>query len=289
LDASNDAFPFMEIRETTLANGIPARICRVSFSGELAFEVNVDNFYGLAAWELIAEAGAELDITPYGTETMHVLRAEKGLVIIGQDTDGTVTPHDAGMSWAVSKFKDFIGKRSFQRADTSRPDRKHFVGVLPVDGVTRLDEGAQLISAGTPVTPDAGPVPMIGHVTSSYLSAELGRPFGLALVENGFNRMGEIVQSPVGGTLVDVEITSSVFVDPEGSRRDGDAEVRAGSAAGAGAGVDAGAGLAPRQRSEPQSLRRSPAHGLVEPMTEAAVAGPRTVSLGEITFAPQLG
>ncbi|GAA4511888.1 2Fe-2S iron-sulfur cluster-binding protein [Brevibacterium yomogidense] len=221
LDVSNDAFPFMEIRETTLANGIPARICRVSFSGELAFEVNVGNFYGLAAWELIAEAGAEFDITPYGTETMHVLRAEKGLLIIGQDTDGTVTPHDAGMSWAVSKFKDFIGKRSFQREDTARPDRKHFVGVLPVDGATRLDEGAQLISAGTPVTPEVGPVPMIGHVTSSYLSAELGRPFGLALVENGFNRMGEIVQSPVNGELVDVEIVSSVFIDPEGSRRDG--------------------------------------------------------------------
>src|SRR5690625_5938746 len=107
---------------------------------------------------------------------------------------------------------------------------------------------------------------MNGHVTSSYLSAELGRPFGLSLVENGFNLMGEIVQSPVGGTLVDVEITSSVFVDPEGSRRDGDAEVRAGSAAGAGAGVDAGVGRAPRRRSQPRSLRRSPAHGWVVTM-----------------------
>ncbi|SLM88411.1 2Fe-2S iron-sulfur cluster-binding protein [Brevibacterium yomogidense] len=221
IDVSNEAFGFMEFREAQLSNGIPARICRISFSGELAFEVNVSAFYGLAAWELVAEAGEEFDITPYGTETMHVLRAEKGLVIIGQDTDGTVTPHDAGMGWAVSRLKDFIGKRSFQRADTVRPDRKHFVGVLPVDGVTRLDEGAQLIAAGTPVTPEAGPVPMIGHVTSSYVSAELGRPFGLALVENGFNRMGEIVQSPVDGTLVDVEITSSVFIDPEGKRRDG--------------------------------------------------------------------
>ncbi|MGO1653930.1 MAG: 2Fe-2S iron-sulfur cluster-binding protein [Brevibacterium yomogidense] len=221
IEASNEAFGFMEFRETQLSNGIPARICRISFSGELAFEVNVAAFYGLAAWELVAEAGEEFSLTPYGTETMHVLRAEKGLVIIGQDTDGTVTPFDAGMGWAVSKLKDFIGKRSFQRADTARPDRKQFVGVLPVDGVTRLDEGAQLIAAGTPVTPDAGPVPMVGHVTSSYMSAELGRPFGLALVENGFDRMGEIVQSPAGGTLVDVEITSSVFIDPEGKRRDG--------------------------------------------------------------------
>ena len=221
LDVSNEAFGFMEFRHTTLANGVPARICRISFSGELAFEINVEAFYGLAVWEAVAEAGAEFDITPYGTETMHVLRAEKGFIIVGQDTDGTVTPADAGMEWIVSKVKDFIGKRSYSRLDTAREDRKHLVGVLPVDGTTRLDEGAQLIAAGTPITPEAGPVPMIGHVTSSYLSPTLGRPFGLALVENGRNRLGEIVQSPVGGSVVDVELTSPVFFDPEGSRRDG--------------------------------------------------------------------
>ncbi|WCE40242.1 glycine cleavage T C-terminal barrel domain-containing protein [Brevibacterium sp. BDJS002] len=221
LDVSNEAFEFMGFRETTLAGGIPARICRISFSGELAFEINVENFYGLAVWEAVAEAGAEFDITPYGTETMHVLRAEKGFIIVGQDTDGTVTPQDAGMEWIVSKLKDFIGKRSYSRIDTAREDRKHLVGVLPVDGTTRLAEGAQLITSGTPVTPEAGPVPMIGHVTSSYISPSMDRPFGLALVENGRNRTGEIIQSPVGGTLVDVEITSPVFYDPEGNRRDG--------------------------------------------------------------------
>ncbi|MGO2036398.1 MAG: glycine cleavage T C-terminal barrel domain-containing protein, partial [Brevibacterium sp.] len=152
---------------------------------------------------------------------MHVLRAEKGFIIVGQDTDGTVTPQDAGMEWIVSKVKDFIGKRSYSRIDTAREDRKHLVGVLPVDGTTRLAEGAQLITAGTPVTPEAGPVPMIGHVTSSYMSPALDRPIGLALVENGRNRTGEIVQSPLGGELVDVEITSPVFYDPEGNRRDG--------------------------------------------------------------------
>ncbi|TSI15553.1 2Fe-2S iron-sulfur cluster-binding protein [Brevibacterium aurantiacum] len=221
LDVSNEAFEFMGFRETTLANGIPARICRISFSGELAFEINVDTFYGLTVWEAVAEAGAEFGITPYGTETMHVLRAEKGFIIVGQDTDGTVTPQDAGMDWIVSKLKDFIGKRSYSRIDTSREDRKHLVGVLPVDGTTRLAEGAQLITSGTPLTPEAGPVPMIGHVTSSYISPSMDRPFGLALVENGRNRMGEIAQSPVGGELVDVEITSPVFYDPEGNRRDG--------------------------------------------------------------------
>ena len=154
LDVSNDAFGFMEFKEHTLASGVPARICRISFSGELAFEINVEAFYGLALWEAVAEAGAEFDITPYGTETMHVLRAEKGLVIVGQDTDGTVTPQDAGMEWAVSKFKDFLGKRSFQRENTARTDRKQLVGLLPLDRTSKLPEGVQIIEADTPVTPD---------------------------------------------------------------------------------------------------------------------------------------
>src|SRR5205823_6241997 len=128
-----EAFPFMTFRETKLHNGVIARIARISFSGELAYEVNVAGWYGLATWKAIYEAGADFDITPYGTETMHVLRAEKGFPIVGQDTDGTVTPHDLGMSWIVSKQKDFVGKRSLRRPDTARPDRKHLVGLLPHD------------------------------------------------------------------------------------------------------------------------------------------------------------
>ena len=112
-----EAFPFMTFRETTLASGVQARICRISFSGELAYEINIPTWYGLNTWEAVAAAGAEFNITPYGTETMHVLRAEKGYPIVGQDTDGTVTPQDAGMEWVVSKAKDFIGKRSYSRAD----------------------------------------------------------------------------------------------------------------------------------------------------------------------------
>ncbi|MFT3797241.1 2Fe-2S iron-sulfur cluster-binding protein [Microbacterium sp.] len=220
LDVSAQGFGFMEFRETTLADGIPARLCRISFSGELAFEVNVDAFYGLEVWKLVADAGAEFDITPYGTEAMHVLRAEKGFIIVGQDTDGTVTPQDAGMGWVVSKVKDFIGKRSYQRADTARPDRKHLVGVVPVDRATLVREGAQLVASGTPITPQLGPVPTIGHVTSSYYSASLGHPFGLALVHDGRNRIGEIVQA-FAGEIVDVEITEPVWYDPEGIRRDG--------------------------------------------------------------------
>ncbi|MDN6179248.1 MAG: ferredoxin, partial [Micrococcaceae bacterium] len=221
LDLTNENFKFMAFRETTLASGIPARICRISFSGELAFEINVSSWYGLKVWEDVAAAGAEFNITPYGTETMHVLRAEKGFIIVGQDTDGTVTPQDAGMDWVVSKLKDFIGKRSYARADTAREDRHHLVGVLPVNKTTLLPEGAQLVTSGTPITPQQGPVPMEGHVTSSYRSPALGRTFGLALVKNGRNRMGEVVQSLLDGELVDVEIASPILYDPEGSRRDG--------------------------------------------------------------------
>ncbi|WP_461168716.1 2Fe-2S iron-sulfur cluster-binding protein [Arthrobacter sp. Z1-15] len=215
------AFPFMAFRETTLASGVPARVCRISFSGELAYEINVPSWYGLAAWQDVAAAGAEFNITPYGTETMHVLRAEKGYPIVGQDTDGTVTPQDAGMDWAVSKVKDFIGKRSYTRADTARTDRRHLVSVLPVDRTLRLPEGTQLVEKGIPLDPAQGPVPMQGFVTSSYHSAALGRPFALALIRNGRNRIGETLVSAAGNRFVDVIVAETVLFDPEGTRRDG--------------------------------------------------------------------
>ncbi|MFF7721790.1 sarcosine oxidase subunit alpha family protein [Streptomyces luteogriseus] len=219
VDLSAEAFPFMAFRETTLACGVPARICRISFSGELAYEINVSGWYGLAVWEQVHEAGQPYGITPYGTETMHVLRAEKGYIIVGQDTDGTVTPQDAGMSWVVSKQKEFIGKRSFSRADTARTDRKHLVGLLPSDRTTRLPEGTQLVAPD--VTLETVPVPMLGHVTSSYHSPALGRPFALALVAGGRARIGETLLAPVGEDLVPVEVTDCVLYDPEGTKRDG--------------------------------------------------------------------
>jgi sarcosine oxidase, subunit alpha len=216
-----EAFPFMTFRETTLASGVLARICRISFSGELAYEINIPTWYGLNTWEAVAAAGAEFNITPYGTETMHVLRAEKGYPIVGQDTDGTVTPQDAGMEWVVSKVKDFIGKRSYSRADGQREDRKHLVSVLPVDGTLRLPEGTQLVEKGRSANPAYGPVPMEGFVTSSYHSAALGRSFGLALIKNGRNRIGETLVAAAGDQLVDVVVAETVLFDPEGTRKDG--------------------------------------------------------------------
>ncbi|WP_324604532.1 glycine cleavage T C-terminal barrel domain-containing protein, partial [Saccharomonospora iraqiensis] len=216
LDA--ESFPFMAWRTATVA-GCAARVCRISFSGELAFEINVPWWHGRAVWEALIDAGAPEDITPYGTETMHVLRAEKGFPIVGQDTDGTVTPQDLGMGWAVSTKKDdFLGKRSFTRPDTARTDRKQLVGLLPVDTDLVLPEGAQLVADAELPEP---PVPMLGHVTSSYRSAPLGRGFALALVKSGRERLGETVYSPVGDRLAAVTVTEPVFYDKEGARRDG--------------------------------------------------------------------
>jgi sarcosine oxidase subunit alpha len=210
LDVSNAAFPFMTWRDTTAA-GAPARVARISFSGELAYEINVPSWYGLAVWEAVHARGA----MPYGTETMHVLRAEKGYPIVGQETDGTVTPQDLGMGWAVSKRKpDFLGKRSFSRPDTARTDRKQLVGLLPVDPAALLPEGAQLVGA-----PDS--VAMLGHVTSSYRSAALGRTFALALLAGGRERIGETVHAPLGDRVIAATVTTSVLYDKEGTRRDG--------------------------------------------------------------------
>ncbi len=221
LDLDNESFPFMAFKETVLASGIAARVCRISFSGELAYEINVPSWYGLTVWEDVAAAGEEFNITPYGTETMHVLRAEKGFIIVGQDTDGTVTPQDASMEWVVSKVKDFVGKRSFDRVDNQRADRKQLVTVLPADKTLRLPEGTQLINKGVELTQSESPVPMEGFVTSSYHSPALGRSFGMAMIANGRGRIGEELSAFVDGKLVDVVVGETVLFDPEGSRRDG--------------------------------------------------------------------
>jgi sarcosine oxidase subunit alpha len=217
IDLSPDVFPFMTFRDGEVA-GLPARVARVSFSGELAYELNVAGWYGLAMWEAVMAAGEPFGITPYGTEAMHVLRAEKGFPIIGQDTDGTVTPHDLGMSWIVRKDdSDFLGRRSFRRPDTSRTDRKRFVGLLPVDPQALIPEGAQMVAEDT----GRIPMPMVGHVTSSYRSAILGRTFALAMLERGHERVGETVYAPLPEGTIAAVVTTPVFYDPDGARRDG--------------------------------------------------------------------
>ncbi len=215
IDLERESFPFMSVRSADLA-GFPVQLFRVSFSGELAFEVNIDSRYAEQMWRLLMQAGEEFDITPYGTETMHVLRAEKGFVIVGQDTDGSVTPVDLGMNWMLSKDKDYLGKRSLARPDCLREDRKQLVGLLSEDGKTVLPEGTQLVDdTGAPI-----PVPMCGHVTSSYFSACLGHPIALALVAGGRARRDETTFAAMqDGTRVPVRIVSSVFYDAKGERQ----------------------------------------------------------------------
>ncbi|MEP6965681.1 MAG: glycine cleavage T C-terminal barrel domain-containing protein, partial [Polaromonas sp.] len=156
-------------------------------------------------------------ITPYGTETMHVLRAEKGYIIIGQDTDGSVTPFDLGMGGLVTKTKDCLGKRSLARSDTQRPNRKQLVGLLTDDPLVVLPEGAQITSsANVAVTPTL----MEGHVTSSYMSPTIGRSVAMALVKGGLNRMTESIYLPLAdGRTVKATICSPVFYDPKSERQ----------------------------------------------------------------------
>ncbi|TDD92543.1 ferredoxin [Actinomadura darangshiensis] len=212
------AFPFMATREAEVA-GLPARVFRISYSGELAYEINVPSWHGLALWEAVMAAGEPHGIAPYGTETMHVLRAEKGYIVAGQDTDGTVTPHDAGLGWAVKAAGGWVGHRSLHRPDTARADRKRLVGLRPRDPAVVLAEGAQLV-AEPPPAEITHPVPMLGHVTSSYRGT-VGS-FALALLKGGDEREGETLYAVDSGRADAVTVTSPVHYDREGARRDGD-------------------------------------------------------------------
>ena len=214
------SFPFMSYREGTVG-GVSARVYRISFTGELSYEINVPASYALNIWTALMNAGEKYGITPYGTETMHVLRAEKGYIIAGQETDGTTTPDDLGMDWIVSKNKDFIGRRSLSRDDNMRNDRKQLVGLLPTDPDKVIPEGNQITETRLEIPPRGTRIAMIGHVTSSYYSANLGRSFALALIKDGRGRMGDQVYMPTPNGIIAAEITGPIFIDPDGERQDG--------------------------------------------------------------------
>ena len=160
------------------------------------------------------DAGKEFNITPYGTETMHLLRAEKGFIIVGQDTDGTMTPIDLQMDWIVSKKKyDFIGKRSLYRSDTIREDRKQLVGLLTENPKEVLEEGAQIV-----LDLNRKPVEMLGHVTSSYYSPNLKKSIALAVVRGGKKMMGQKLLIPMEDRTINVTIVDPIFLDKENKR-----------------------------------------------------------------------
>jgi sarcosine oxidase subunit alpha len=214
LDISASAWPHMSVGRGRIC-GVPMLLFRVSFTGELGFEINVPADFGLSVWDAVHAAGQAHGITEYGTEAMHVLRAEKGYIIVGQDTDGTVTPDDAGLSWAIGKGKaDFVGKRSLERASMKSANRKQLVGLRAKDPGITLEEGLQ-VAAESGQKP---PMDLIGHVTSSYASSVLGHSIALALIEGGRARLGQTLYVPMPDGDLAVEVMSPVFYDPAGAR-----------------------------------------------------------------------
>jgi sarcosine oxidase, subunit alpha len=214
IDISAAAWPHMSVARGKIC-GAPMLLFRVSFTGELGFEINVPADFGLSVWEAVHAAGQAHGVTEYGTESMHVLRAEKGYIIVGQDTDGTVTPDDAGLTWAIGKNKaDFVGKRSLERASMKAADRKQLVGLRSKDPKVVIEEGAQVAEKPG----QSPPMKLIGHVTSSYASSVLGHSIALALVAGGRARLGQTLYVPMPGGDIEVEVTSSVFYDPTGAR-----------------------------------------------------------------------
>jgi len=213
LDFSDENFPHMSFKEAQIGK-IKCRVMRISFTGELSYEINIQANYGKSLWEQCMEAGKEFNLTPYGTETMHLLRAEKGFIIVGQDTDGTMTPIDLQMDWIVSKKKyDFIGKRSLYRSDTMREDRKQLVGLVTDNPKEILEEGAPIVSVL-----NQSPVQMLGHVTSSYFSPNLKISIALAVVKGGKNMMGKKLFIPMDGRNINVTVTNPIFLDKENKR-----------------------------------------------------------------------
>ena len=217
LDLSPSAFTHMSVAAARVC-GVPARLFRVSFTGELGFEINVPANFGQRVWDAVRESGEAHGITPYGTEAMHVLRAEKGYIVVGQETDGTVTPDDVGLGWAVGRTKrDFVGKRSLSRPDIVARGRMQLVGLLTERPEIVLEEGAQLVAERNAPTGSRAH----GHVTSAYHSPTLGRSIALAMLADGRARTGETVFVPMPAGAIAARVASPVFYDPDGAKLDG--------------------------------------------------------------------
>jgi len=214
IDVSNEGIPFMGYKEADLF-GVPARIFRISFSGELAYEINVESGYGIFMWEKIIEIGKEMNIEPYGTEALSTLRIEMGHVA-GSEIDGRVIASDLSLEGMLSKKKDFIGKRSLNREAFINPNREKIVGVVPLDKKSMIPEGSHLVSDSNASLPN----PKLGHISASCWSVEYNNPFSLAILKDGKKKIGEKLYavSPLKNKNIEVEIVSSHYVDPKGER-----------------------------------------------------------------------
>ncbi|MEP1767770.1 MAG: sarcosine oxidase subunit alpha family protein [Sulfitobacter sp.] len=216
MDVSREALGFMEWADGEIG-GFRVRVYRISFSGELSYEIAVDANHGQAFWDALMAAGADLGVMPYGTECLHILRAEKGFIMIGDETDGTVIPQDLNLHWALSKKKeDYLGKRAHLRSHMADPDRWKLVGLETTDGST-LPDGAYAVGEGNN---ENGQRNMIGRVTSSYHSPTLGKGIAMGLVLHGPDRMGEVLEIPgTDGKTYNARIVDPVFYDKEGEKQ----------------------------------------------------------------------
>jgi len=214
-DLSNDAFPFMACGEVTVCGGLRARLFRISFSGELAYEIAVPTRYGDALVRRLMQAGEEFGVTPYGTEALGVMRIEKGHVT-GNELNGTTTARDLGMGRMVSDKKDSIGAVLSRREGLNLPDGLRLVGLKPKIAKTHILAGAHLLEKGADMTVAND----LGYVTSACYSPNLQSHIALGFLKAGERRMGDILRaaSPLTGDDVEVEIVSPHFIDPEGER-----------------------------------------------------------------------
>ncbi|MBA4323545.1 MAG: sarcosine oxidase subunit alpha family protein [Rhodobacter sp.] len=216
MDVSKEALPFMQWADGTLA-GFPVRVYRISFSGELSYEIAVPASHGAAFWQACTQAGKALGAMPYGTEALHIMRAEKGFIMIGDETDGTVIPQDLGLDWAISKKKaDYLGKRGQERSFLASPDRWKLVGFDTLDGSV-VPDGAYIIADGVNGN---GQRNVQGRVTSTYHSPTLKRGIAMGLLKHGPTRMGEIVEfnTAAGGT-VKARVRDTIFFDKDGEKQ----------------------------------------------------------------------
>ena len=215
MDVSKETLPFMQWADGKLG-GFDARVYRISFSGELSYEIAVPASQGRAFWDALLAAGEEFGVMPYGTEALHIMRAEKGFIMIGDETDGTIIPQDLNLQWALSKKKeDYLGKRAQERSHMTDPNRWKLVGLETTDGSV-IPDGAYAIAEGDNAN---GQRNTQGRVTSTYYSPTLKKGIAMGLVHNGPDRMGEVIEFyKVDGTTVAATIVDQVFYDKEGAK-----------------------------------------------------------------------
>ncbi len=215
MDVSEATLPFMTWADGKIG-GFDVRAYRISFSGELSYEIAVPAGQGAAFWDALMTAGAEFGVMPYGTEALHIMRAEKGFIMIGDETDGTVIPQDLNLGWAISKKKtDYLGKRGQERSYLASADRWKLAGFETLDGSV-IPDGSYILAEGLNAN---GQGNTQGRVTSTYFSPTLGRGIAMGLILGGMERLGDVVAfNTLSGDPIKARVVDPVFYDKEGAK-----------------------------------------------------------------------